>query len=241
MHKPHANWNADHACCFSRVLNILEVVWCPLFKLNQVVWVSSKKQEQIPRTMHKRQRCRIHVIEVGYCMETAYTSKFAEKHAQHKQLMDCLRQAGYADVQLHLLIFGSTGGMFHLTKFHLKQLGIAENPLRLLMEKLHFRALKRLEQLVATRRRLEHSSNEPDKPDNRKRKKDRMTMVGLGVLNGMLGPTHPIYLCKLRLQLRRSGVLRDSPWRANQCGILPQTRLAQPSVEYFILFYFSRS
>ena len=34
-------------------------------------------------------------------------------------------------------------------------------------------------------------------------------MVGLGVLNGMLGPTHSIYLCKLCL--RRSGVLRDSP------------------------------
>ena len=53
MHKPHAKWNADHACCFSRVLNILEVVWCPSFRLNQVVWVSSKQQEQIPRTMHK--------------------------------------------------------------------------------------------------------------------------------------------------------------------------------------------
>ena len=90
-------------------------------------------------------------------------------HAQHKQLMGCLRQAGCADVQLHLLIFGNNGRMFHLTKFHLKQLGIAGNPLRLLMEKLHFRALKRLEQLVGTRRRLEHSKAEPD---NRKRKRN---------------------------------------------------------------------
>ena len=98
-------------------------------------------------------------------------SNFTETHAQHKQLIACLKDAGYADVQLHLLIFGSTGGMFHLTKFHLKQLGIAGNPLRLLMEKLHFRALKRLEQLVGTRRRsrLEHSNAEPD---NRKRKRN---------------------------------------------------------------------
>ena len=116
----------------------------------------------------ERQRCKVHVIEVGFCMETAYMSKFKEKHAQHQQLVDCLREAGYADVQPHLLIFGSTGGMFHLTNFHLKQLGVDGNPLRLLMEKLHFRALKRLEQLVGTRRRLEHSS---DEPDNRKRKR----------------------------------------------------------------------
>ena len=33
-------------------------------------------------------------------------------------------------------------------------------------------------------------------------------MVGLGVLNGILGPTHPIHLCN---HLHRSGVLRDSP------------------------------
>ena len=64
-------------------------------------------------------------------------------------------------------------------------------------------------------------------------------MVGPGVLDGMLGPTRQldlqIYLCKLCLH--RTGVLRDSPLlRANQCGILPQPRLAAPSVEYFILF-----
>ena len=110
----------------------------------------------------ERQRCKVHVIEVGFCMETAYLSKFKEKHAQHQQLIGRLKDAGYGDVQLHLLIFGSTGGMFQLTQFHLKQLGITGNPLRLLMEKLHFRALKRLEQLVGTRRRLEHSNTEPD-------------------------------------------------------------------------------
>ena len=31
------------------------------------------------------------------------------------QLLDLLTNAGYADVQLHLLIFGSTCGMFKLT------------------------------------------------------------------------------------------------------------------------------
>lgn len=35
-------------------------------------------------------------------------SKFREKHAQHQQLTSYLKDAGYADVKLHLLIFGST-------------------------------------------------------------------------------------------------------------------------------------
>ena len=68
-----------------------------------------------------------------------------------------------------MLIFGSTGGIFHLTKFHLKQLGITGNPLHLIMEKLHFTVLKRLEQLVGTRRRLEDSDAEPN---SRKHKRD---------------------------------------------------------------------
>ena len=101
-------------------------------------------------------------------METAYMTKYQEKHAQPQQLITHLREAGHADVQLHLLIFGSTGG-FHLTAQHSKQLGITGLPRKSLMETLHFRALKRLEQLVGTRRRLEHQSNEPN---NRKRKRN---------------------------------------------------------------------
>ena len=33
-----------------------------------------------------RQSCKVHVIEVGYCMETAYVTKIQDKHAQHQQL-----------------------------------------------------------------------------------------------------------------------------------------------------------
>ena len=75
-------------------------------------------------------------------METAYSSKLQENHAQPLRLIGCLKDAGYASIQLHLLNFGSTGGTFHLTKFHWKQLGTPRNPLRLLMENLHFRVVK---------------------------------------------------------------------------------------------------
>ena len=82
----------------------------------------------------ERRMCKVHVVEVGFCMETAYTTKYQEKHAQHQQLIIHLREAGYADVELHLLTFGSTGGMFHLTAQHLKQLGITGPPGKTLMK-----------------------------------------------------------------------------------------------------------
>ncbi len=53
----------------------------------------------------ERWMCKVHVVEVGFCMETAYKTKYQEKHAQHQQLITHLREAGYADVKLHLLHF----------------------------------------------------------------------------------------------------------------------------------------
>ena len=78
---------------------------------------------------HPRHRrcCRVHVVQVGFCTEIAYAQKYKEKHEQHRTLLDFLRNAGYADVQLHLLIFGSTGGMFKLTALHLKRLGVSHS------------------------------------------------------------------------------------------------------------------
>ncbi len=68
-------------------------------------------------------------------MEMAHMTKYHEKHAQHQQLIAHLGEACHADVELHLLIFGSTGGILHLTPSHclvalndaaqhLKQLGV---------------------------------------------------------------------------------------------------------------------
>ena len=110
-------------------------------------------------------------------------SKYRENYLQLQTLIKHFKDANYADVQLHLLIFGNTGGMFHLTALHLAQLGVSRKLVKDTMEKLHYKALKRLEQVVGTRRRLEHE------PVNNKRKREQSTKVGLGVLKSMLGPT----------------------------------------------------
>ena len=62
-----------------------------------------------------RRNCRVLVVEVGFCAEAAYAQKYKEKVEQHCTLLDLLKNAGYADVQLPLLVFGSTGNMFKLT------------------------------------------------------------------------------------------------------------------------------
>ena len=82
-----------------------------------------------------------------------------EEHAQHQKVISCLKDAG----PVYMLMFSCS------ISFHLKHLGIAGDPMRLLMEKLHFRALKQLEQLVGTCRRLEDSDAEPN---IRKRKRN---------------------------------------------------------------------
>ena len=89
-------------------------------------------------------------------MEVGYADKYQEKTLQHAELMRHLRAAGYAEVQLHLLIFGNTGGNFPLTYFPFRPAGNRKTSHKLSHEKLHFHALKMLEQIVGTRRRLEH-------------------------------------------------------------------------------------
>ena len=109
--------------------------------------------------IQNRRRYKVHVVEVGFCTELAYAEKFKEKHEQHCTLLEHLRNAGYADVQLHVLIFGSTGGMFSLTALHLTRLGVSHSTTNSLLQDMHWKALKRLEQIVGTRRRLEHEGN----------------------------------------------------------------------------------
>ena len=108
---------------------------------------------------------KVHLVEVGYCMEVGYADKYREKTLQHAELMGHLRAAGYAEIQLHLLIFGNTRGNFRLTASHLGVLEIAKQSTTSLMENLDFHALKRLDQIVGTRRRLEH-----DPPQNKRKR-----------------------------------------------------------------------
>ena len=96
---------------------------------------------------------------VGFSTEVVYAQKYKEKYEQHCTLLDLLKIAGYADAQLHLLIIGSTGRN-KLTALHLERLGVSHSNVDSLLQDMHWKALRRLEQIVGTRRRLEHDSNQ---------------------------------------------------------------------------------
>ena len=113
------------------------------------------------RPQHRR-NCRAHVVEVGFCTEVSYAQKYKEKYVEHLICPKHLRNAalaGYADVQLHLLISGSTGGMFRLTALHSKRPNISHSTVDRLLQDMHWKALRRLEQIVGTRCRLEHDGS----------------------------------------------------------------------------------
>ena len=90
-----------------------------------------------------RRNCKIYVVEVGFCTEVAYAQKYKDKYEQHCTLIEHLQNAGYADVQLHLLIFGSTGGMFKLTALHIRRQGISHSKIDSLLQDMPSESLSR--------------------------------------------------------------------------------------------------
>ena len=59
--------------------------------------------EDLQYLQHRR-RCRVHVIEVGYCTDLGYARIPKESMSNTAEQP---RNLGHADVQLHLLIFGN--------------------------------------------------------------------------------------------------------------------------------------
>ena len=163
---------------------------------------------------HPRHRrcCRIHVVEVGLCTEFKYAQKCKEKYEQHCTLLDFLKNTGYADFLLHLLIFGSTRGMFKLKAWRLKRLtrlGVPQLTGDSLLQNMHSKALRKSEQIVGRRRRLEHdSSQEIRGPLANKRKHGTYLGWGLMCLIACWAP--PSLLMPVQPSLFRSGVSLDT-------------------------------
>ena len=70
-------------------------------------------------------RYKLHLVDVGFCTELG-TLRNSKKNMSTLHSAANLGDASY-DVQLHMLIFGSTGGMFSLTTLHLKRLRVSHS------------------------------------------------------------------------------------------------------------------
>ena len=97
----------------------------------------------------------------GFCTEIAYAQKYQEKYEQHRTLSDHLKNADDVDVQLHLLIFGKHRRDVQTHSTASEKTG--RLPLKSGQSLAGYalkRRLEQIEQIVGTRRRLEHDSNQ---------------------------------------------------------------------------------
>jgi len=98
----------------------------------------------------------IHLVEVGYCSDTNHSVKYAQKQAQHAQLLNVLRTQGYR-VDLTVVTLGTTGTIPTTTFQNLERLGMDFSSVTTLLHKLHLLTVKHLGHIVYERRRRETS------------------------------------------------------------------------------------
>ena len=81
--------------------------------------------------------------------------------------------------------------MFKRTTLYAKRIGISHPTIDSLLQNMHWKALRRLEQMIRTRRRLEHEGSRLEGIQRRPlaNKRNHITRVGLGELVCILGPT----------------------------------------------------
>ena len=107
------------------------------------------------RTM---QRQRAIVVEFGYCSDTRYHEKYAEKLQQHAQLKTILQAAG-DDAEVLPILVGTTGCVYRSMEANLKRLGVSHEAVQRLLKKLAVEAARSAHAIICTRRQLDSASS----------------------------------------------------------------------------------
>ncbi len=107
-----------------------------------------------PRLGRGRQR-KIWIVEGGYCADTRYAEKVAEKNEQHEKLVDMLKMFGY-DVQLRPmpLVYAA---IYNCNLSMLQDLGLQRTVAKEVLKKLHTHAILCLHNIIKERRYLENN------------------------------------------------------------------------------------
>ncbi|KAL4858980.1 hypothetical protein ACK3TF_000778 [Chlorella vulgaris] len=108
---------------------------------------------------HKSQYT-VQVVEIGYCSDTRWTARVADKLEQHHQLMAALRQAGWnVDERPHVIVLGACGATYLSGQQALAQLGLNKKQSSDLLTKLHLNAAGAAHDISLARRRLERTGS----------------------------------------------------------------------------------
>ena len=105
-----------------------------------------------PRLGRGRQR----KIWIGYCADTRYAEKVAEKNEQHEKLVDMLKMYGY-DVQLRPMPLGYAGTIYNCNLSMLQDLGLQRTVAKGVLKKLHTHAILCLHNIIKERRYLKNN------------------------------------------------------------------------------------
>ena len=116
-------------------------------------------------TANLKQKCCVHLVELGYCGDLRMPDKLKEKQRQHEQLSAALVTAGW-EVKSHILVLGVAGTIYKYTaddfgepqqpiKHMLKELGIPADKGPKLLMKLSSHAKRYAHSIVVARRKLE--------------------------------------------------------------------------------------
>jgi hypothetical protein len=109
--------------------------------------------------------CVVHLVELGYTRESCYADTLAAKLAQHVDLLALLVSAGWCVspasagplASPHVVLLGTSGTIFSGVIPVLSTLGVPPSRVPAVLHSLHVTAVRAADQIVRTRRRLEHS------------------------------------------------------------------------------------
>ena len=101
-------------------------------------------------------RCKIHILEFGYCSDKSHTDCITRKQAQHQQLRIALRNAGWV-VTYNIAIITTSGQIFKNVSETAAFFGVPEKDIKPLLQRLHVHTVKTAFYMVKLRRRLENN------------------------------------------------------------------------------------
>ena len=114
-------------------------------------------QEDIDLALRHKGLCRVQVVEVGYCSDTRWRDRVAQKREQHEELITALRAAGWTVEGPHVIVLGVCGAVYASGKEALQKLGFSPTRASALLTELNCLAVQWAHDISCTRRRLERA------------------------------------------------------------------------------------
>lgn len=110
--------------------------------------------------------CVVHIVELTYTHDSAYSSTLLRKHAQHVLLVQALTNAGWTvHAPVHVILLGTYGTIFSLISPVLRHLGVINHVVPSLLQRLHIHAVTTAHAMLTLRRRLERTPAFRSSPD----------------------------------------------------------------------------